>query len=212
MRLKIQASFAIKPYLTLTLSLITTSLGLFGLWQRDPNIAEEDRLIEWLQAACLGGAACIHAHRSRAESHEMISRLIRRGLALLAASFLLRELDIDSWGNPSVADPIQFTLRLTLVILWLIYARPLFQHIPVLWKNFTKTLGAPTVFLASIGCCFYAASWPFEKELFALSENSSKFIGQLLQLHACALLLSSSLIQRSCRFTSRDDHGPCRRC
>jgi len=173
-------------------ALLAVSLVLFLAWQRDPLVAEEDHLMEWMQASFLGLAASLHLRRSRRMRGETAAIAVFFGLALLSSSFMARELDIDSWGNPAVAEPTQFALRAVLIILWLVFARFLFKHFPPLWKAFPGTLGKPVVVIAFVGCCFYLASWPFEKELFPISTNASKYWGQLTQLFACALLFAAS--------------------
>jgi hypothetical protein len=102
-------------------------------------------------------------------------------------------LDIDSWGNPAIAEPAQTLFRAALIALWLVFGRFLWANLKGLWQAVPDTIGRPMIIWAFFGCCFYLVSWPVEKELFPMSESSMKFTGQLAQVHACALLFLSSL-------------------
>ena len=180
------------PGLALVAALAALSWCFFQLWLHDPNIAEEDHLIEWVQAGCLGLAAWTHALRSRSAARASEPWFVFHGMALLTTSFLL---DIDSWDPRALTGPLQSGMRLIVVLLWLLFARGLVRHARLLWSSLPRILGMPVVIIAFLGGCFYLASWPFEEDLFAISASSSKFIGQLLQFHACSLLFCSSLVR-----------------
>lgn len=192
-KFKLEPPIPLASALKLTLGMVTMSLILFLKWQHNPILAEEDHLMEWMQASFLGLACISHFRRSRLQGPDPVGKAVFIGLSLLSISFVARELDIDSWGNPAIAEPVQTVFRVTLIILWIVFARYLLKHFATLWRALPVTLGKPVVTLAFIGACFYLVSWPFEKELFPMSESAMMFGGQLVQIYACMLLFGSSL-------------------
>jgi multisubunit Na+/H+ antiporter MnhB subunit len=189
----IKESSSLHFALRLALGSVTVSCVLFWIWLREPGVAEEDGLMEWTQAVFLGLAWLCYFRRSRDPGAGVVEYAVFQGLALLNISFLARELDIDSWGNPAIAEPAQTLFRAALIALWLVFGRFLWANLKGLWQAVPDTIGRPMIIWAFFGCCFYLVSWPFEKELFPMSESSMKFTGQLAQVHACALLFLSSL-------------------
>lgn len=72
MRLKIEAPIALVPGLVLVAVFEEIALVIFLLWRRDAGVADEDHLVEWLQAACLGAASLIHFHRGRGAYGDLV--------------------------------------------------------------------------------------------------------------------------------------------
>lgn len=180
-----------------------TSVGLvvsgilFLLWQRNPGIIEEDHVLEWIQAGLLGLAGIFHSGTWWKLRKNVLNWAVFGGLALLNVSFLAREIDIDAWGCPAISKPAEMVFRAALVILWLSYIRFILKNFRLLWQSVPQALGMQVIALTFIGCCFYLLSWPFEKELFQLPEDTLKFWGQLMQVHACLWLFFSSATRKS---------------
>jgi hypothetical protein len=190
---KIQRPMSRLSGLLLAAGFVIVAYVLHLMRQWDPLLAEEDHLMEWTQAAFLCWAGVSHFRRGRRNFGDPVAWAVFGGLALLCASFLARELDIDSWGTPLFGKTLEAVLRGLLIISWSCFARFLWKNFKLLYQAFPSTIGTPIIVLTVIGGSFYLASWPLEKELFSLPENTMKFWGQLLQIFACTLFFMSSL-------------------
>jgi hypothetical protein len=154
--------------------------------------------IELSQSVLLLLACVAHGKRSYRLPSASLARLIHTGLALLTYSFLLRELPIHEFGGSQAGPLLQNTLRLIGAVLWLGVLLMLLRTIKPIYAEKWQILALPVMRMTVLGCLLYAASWPFDKEVFAaLSPALSAFVEEVIELNACVLLFLASLARSS---------------
>lgn len=133
----------------------------------------------------------LHAFRIKTIS---VTFLIHAGLALLALSFALRELDIDRFGDAKAWSTFQYTLRLLVLVLWLAFFTQAALHRRTVLRHLVTILSAPPVILTALAGLFFLAGWPFDKGLVLRSVEISEFFEETLELNGCVMLLLSSAV------------------
>jgi hypothetical protein len=177
--------------LLFALVVVVTLLCWIGL-QIDPTIADENDLIEDLQAFALGAATLVHAWRFFHAEKKSMHWLIHGGLALLMYSFLMRELEIrelDAAGE-LFWHRVETGLRFIGWTAWVVYLACLTPRLRDFFRHAGTIARLPATVLALLGAAFMVAGWPFDKEVFhSLSVATSAFMEETLELNGYLLLL-----------------------
>lgn len=162
--------------------------------QADPHIADENHLLEWGQALFLALAGGVHAVRAKALPRISLSFLLHTGLALLMYAFLLRELDIDKFGEDHMWKFIERGFRLVEVVLWLGFLVYLAPRLKALFAQTRLILSMPVTALTIVGGLFLVAGWPFDKGVFhSLSHAYTELVEEVLELNGCFILFIAAL-------------------
>ncbi len=176
--------------------LIISNFFVLMLWQYGFLQAQENHLLELAQCAFLMLACGVCSMRAwrLAKTSLNLNFLLHAGLALLSYSFILREVDIDRLGTAPAWASFEQGLRLFGVTLWLALLIFVAPRVRQLWARRAIMFKKPMVILAMMGGTFLLASWPFDKQVFAvLPYLTSQFIEELLELNGCMVLFFSSL-------------------
>ncbi|MFU8830410.1 MAG: hypothetical protein ACNA8P_13385 [Phycisphaerales bacterium] len=164
------------------------SLTCYLLRKQDFSSAQEYQQVEWAQAGFLAAAALVNAWRT-VGSRSLANRYLRAGLSLFCASMLLREVDIDKFGEPPFWDTIELGLRLTLVAGWIWFGILALKHRDALFRVVPVSLLSWCCLLNALGCLLYAASYPFDKFELTIGPLSAVFLEQTLELNATIMFL-----------------------
>lgn len=177
--------------------LVLLPITAFTLWKFEHGVTEENHILESAQAVFLLFSCFIHSRNAIRARSLRVEPLLFIGLALFTLSLVLRELDIDKIGPSSGWDTLQFVLRSIVVAFWVIFGLYLLPRLKELWRAKMRLLVMPVITLTAFGCCFYFASWFFDKEVFDLPKAPNKLIEQTLQLNACFVIFFASLQGRT---------------
>jgi len=164
---------------------ILTSYLLRG---QDFTGTQEYQEVEWAQAVLLAAAALINAGRS-VKTQSLVNRYLRMGLALFCTSMLLREVDIDKFGEQPLWDHMELVVRLILVAGWVWYAVLALKHRDELFRAVPRFLLTGCCLLNALGCLFYVASYPFDRFELVIGSLSAIFLEQTLELIATMMFL-----------------------
>lgn len=176
---------------------VASVLAWFGQ-QYDPHIADENHLLEWGQALFLLLACGVHTQRALRLERGTLSFLLHTGLALLMYAFLLRELDIDRFGEAHLWAQIERGLRLVEVALWLGFLVYLAPRMKMVFAHARLILSMPLTGLTIVGGLFLVAGWPFDKGVFhALAHAYSELAEEVLELNGCFILFIAALADAS---------------
>lgn len=176
-------------------AVLLSMAAAIGLWTVFPDIDNENHLLEWLQALFLALACGVHAVKAWQESDRQSLRfLMHAGLAVLLFAFLLRELDIDSFGAAPFWTYLEKALRvigLMMLLRLLVFIAPrtgkVLRHAGLIF-SMRMTI------LTAIGGLLMVAGWPFDKKVIpGLSDAHSLLGEEVFELGAYLLLFLASL-------------------
>lgn len=188
-------SLAFKWQLTLgvTIAVLLASLMTYVLWQRDPTIVKEHRLIETLQAGFLLLAGWLHLYQGN-RLPESLGRGIHRGLSLFCLSLFLREVDINAIVKNELMNYFEMGTRIILALAWIVYAYQMRGQIDAIKANWRRICETPAIICTVIGCLFYVLSRPFDKKQFPWSREVLALFEEMTQLDAALLLLAGAMV------------------
>lgn len=176
-------------------AIVFSMAAAIGLWTIFPDIDNENHLLEWLQALFLGLACGVHAVRAWQETDRQSLRfIIHAGVAVLLFAFLLRELDIDSFGAEPFWAYLEKVLRvigLLMLLRMLVFIAPragkVFGHARLIFSM-------RVTILTAIGGLLMLAGWPFDKKVFHGMPDAYALLGEeVCELGAYLLLFLASL-------------------
>lgn len=184
-------------YWQLALILINLSCATSLIWFFNPDIALENNLIETSQSVLLLFSISLHlyAYRLSAPSDNTLENYLRIGLIIFCVAVLLREVDIDRWGNSVVWNQMELALRGATAIGGIVYSYFILGKIRWLLKSWRIIIQQPMIRITIVGAIVYLAGWLFDKNIFALPGASSLFIEELLELNATALFVIGAVAQ-----------------
>jgi hypothetical protein len=185
-----------------TIALVLFMLGLlaisstlsFELWQLNPDVINENALLELAQGAALLAAALIQSVRALSADNVGLKRDIHTGLALFAFALVLREVDVDKLGSSAAWSVLETLMRVLAFVLIIGFVMKMSRKMHTVTRNLRKILLSPTVTMTILGCMLYAGAWPFDKELFEINNLLSLWFEETIELNACLLLLGASLM------------------
>ena len=169
--------------------LVISSTLSFKAWQFNPDVINENALLELAQGGFLLLAAIIQTWRAFSAQDSGLKRDIRLGLALFALALFLREVDIDKLGNSVVWSALEKILRATALLMIFSFIWHMSRRIQLVLRNAAKILRSPTVVVTLLACAFYACGWPFDREVFSIDKGLSQWFEETLEVNACLLLL-----------------------
>lgn len=177
------------------LAIIVAVIAFTGVvMQFDTHIADENDVLEWGQALFLLLACVAHGRRAARLTRGSLSFVIHTGLSLLMYAFLLRELDIDRFGEAMMWTWIERGFRLVEGLAWLAFLIYLAPRLKVVFQRIPLMLAMPVTVLTICGGLFLVAGWPFDKHVFHfMSYDFSQLIEEVLELIASVLLFAGSL-------------------
>lgn len=181
----------------LTLMLTGLSCALLILWLFNPDIAQENNLIETSQSVFLSFSVLLHVYtyQINAQRNNTLENYLQTGLIIFCVAVLLREIDIDRWGNSGLWNQLELLLRGVTVISVLIYGYLILGKIHRLLNSWRTIIQQPMIRITMLGGIAYSAGWFFDKNIFLLSAGSSLFIEELLELNATALFVIGAAVQ-----------------
>ena len=165
----------------------------FEAWQLNPGVTAENALLELTQGGFLILAAIFQGILAFNSHNSGLKRDIRLGLALFAFALFLREVDINKLGNRDTWGAVENILRASALLMILGFAFHMSRRIKVVIANLNKILLAPTVVLSILACALYAGGWPFDREMFNIDKDLSKWFEETFELNACLLLLCAGM-------------------
>jgi hypothetical protein len=170
-----------KAVLLSPLSLFPGICAVFVIWWlRDPSIAEENALIENIQAGFLLLALFFTVRRFRSE-RGWNSVLIFFFLTFL--TILLREIDLRPFPLPrSVVLLSSKGRNLALAIGWSVFLYFFIRHYRAAIKEFVILLRKVSGKYILLGCLFYGFAWPFDEGMFEITKNTTQFIEELMEV------------------------------
>ncbi len=186
-------SFRFARYFYIGLAIYGLLLG--GLWLGNPDIAEENRLMENLQALfLLGGLAC--ALCSALNRKSPFPAWIPWMLALFFLTLFLREIDLDRLDLPGwlISLGSGKGRNLMLGLGWLAGIGLLLRRRSILWPEILRYLHTPAFVLFVLGACCYVLSIPFDKRLFFSDRAINRFLEELTENFATWLLFGGALV------------------
>ena len=184
------------PILAL-LVLAIAVLSWFGL-QMDPHIADENHLLEWGQALFLLLACVVHGRRAWQAPRSSVSFALHLGLALLMYAFLLRELDIDNFGEHVLWTWIERGFRGVELVLWVAYLAFMLPRVKALFSQRAAIFTMPVMVLTLVGSVFMIAGWPFDKAVFhAIPHAINELAEEVLELNGYMILFCAALADSS---------------
>lgn len=166
----------------------------FEAWQFTPRITAENALLELAQGSFLLLAAIFQGVLAFNSHDSGLKRDIRLGLALFAFALFLREVDINKLGNRDTWGAVENILRGSALLMMCGFAFHLSRRTTLLLTNMDKILRAPTVILSMLACVLYACGWPFDREMFTIDKDLSKWFEETLELNACLLFLFAGAV------------------
>lgn len=176
--------------------LVTVTIGCCIRWHFDPYVAAENHLMENTQAVFLMLAWWMHGWRAAKMDRSSVSFIFHIGLSLLMYSFLLRELDISEMDAPGehILTWTEHILRGIGWTCWVLYFVKFFAHFKAIFAQRWKLMATPVMIFTLCGAVLMSAGWPFDKKKFAaLSEETSEFIEESLELNAYIVLFVASM-------------------
>ncbi len=165
----------------------------FEAWLLNPAIINENALLEFAQASLLTLASLLQAWRAFNSHDSSLKRDIHLGLALFTFALILREMDINQLGNGVMWNALETILRLIALSAILGFALHMSRRINLVMNNLGQILLSPTILLSVVACVFYACGLPFDRELFDMDKNLSKWFEETFELNACLLFFCASM-------------------
>lgn len=180
--------------LVLVTSLLATVATLVA-WSVDEQVVDEDHFVEWTQAALLLMAAVVQGGRAVVKRSTTLDMLVRAALAMLCASMVLREVDVERLAGETYGTASEWTLRGLVVVGWLVYAAYAVPRRDFLWSQRRQVLRSWCGAFSAAGVALYLLSLPFDKQIFPLAEFTTKLIEQgVLQLNATICFFAAAAI------------------
>lgn len=184
---------------TLLALVLTSTVVSYILWTIFPDIDDENHLLEWLQALFLALACYVHARRAYGETdRDSLRFLMHAGLSVLIFGFLLRELDIDQFGEAmawTYAEKFLRLVELLVLLRLLVFAAP---RLGPLLRQAPRVFRMRITIVTMLGGLLMAAGWPFDKKIFhALPDVYAVLFEEILELDAYLLLFCAALIDTS---------------
>lgn len=164
----------------------------FEAWRLNPAIIMENALLDLAQVAFLFLATLLQAWRAFNTQASSLRRDIRLGLALFTFVLLLREVDMNILGGNVLLSSLETILRLGALVAIIGFAIHMSNRIKLVTDNLGQILLSPTILLSVAACVFYAGSLSFNRELFEMDSNLSKWLEETLKLNACLLFFCAS--------------------
>lgn len=180
---------------TLLIILAIMSVGCWIAWQYDSHFADENHFMENTQAICLCLAWWVHGWRAWQMDRSRVAFTFHIGLSLLMYSFLLRELDISEIDAPGEIawSWTEHILRGIGWTFWVLFFIHFFRRFGRVWRLRWQIIATPVMLATLCGAVLMSAGWPFDKKKFdSLSEDTSQFIEESLELNAYVFLLVAS--------------------
>jgi hypothetical protein len=182
------------------ITILLVILGLMSVacwlgWRVDVHLSDENHLMENTQAVCLCLAWWVHGWRAWHTDRSKVAYTFHIGLSLLMYSFMLRELDIseiDATGEIAWTWT-EHILRGIGWTCWVFFFIHFFRRFGRIWRLRWKIMATPVMIATLVGGVLMSCGWPFDKKKFdSLSEDTSQFIEELLELNAYVFLLVAS--------------------
>lgn len=174
--------------------LVLSSALSFYTWQLDPTAIKENALLELVQGSFLLLASATQGWRAINAHEAGLKRDIRIALALFVFALFLREVDIDKLGSSAIWETLETLLRALALVMILGFLWHISRRIKLVVRSIVKILLAPKVGISVLACVFYACSWPFDRELFAIDKELSQWFEETFELNACLLFFCASLM------------------
>ena len=169
-------------------------------WLYGHDVAQENGVMENLQAGCLGlGALLLFVWAFRAR--EKPARLLLLGLGLLYLTFFMRELELQRGG---AFDALVFITssevrNVWLTAAWLGAALLFLFHARATCVAFLVWIRRRPGLLLIAGGLLFAAADLFDKSLIPVDPGLGRFLEELLESNAALLMLESAVRCRSLR-------------
>lgn len=167
---------------------VVTSILWYVAWRRNPKIAAEHHLLEWVQAAALIVAAALFINSWRRAAN-VVDRFAWFGLGLVCLTIAMRELAIRRLVADPIGNILHQSIRGLSVAAWVGYFIIAAGHRRVLVTGFVAFCRSSNGRLAIAGGVFFFAGWPFDRLKYTLLGLSSVFVEEMLEFHASMLLL-----------------------
>lgn len=164
----------------------------FEAWLLNPAIIKENALLELAQVGLLMLASLLQGWRAFNTHDSSLKRDIHLGLALFTFALLLREMDINHLGNGVLWNALETIVRLIALFAILGFVLRMSRQINLVMDNLGQILLSPTILLSVVACVFYACGLPFDRELFDMDKNLSKWFEETFELNACLLFFCAS--------------------
>jgi hypothetical protein len=200
---------SLRSKLLLLTSILLINLIFWRIWRSYSQIADENKLMECLQALFLSIGGAMYVVRARSSTFATLDWMLYAGMALLMYSFLLRELDIDQLGISPAWTTLEQYLRMIGVLAWVGFGVIAVPRFNLLFANTMRIAQTPLVVLSVIGGLFLLAGWPFDKSvLTSLSHVANQFGEEIFELDAYLILLLGSLAQSVEQLAMQVTHNP----
>jgi hypothetical protein len=176
-----------------TAVVVLSGLGSLWLWGRMPQIAAEDGLLEGAQALALGAGTVLSLllmiKGGRRDS------LVWFALLLFFLSILLRELDVEKYGLPTLPTILGSGIGRSVLLGagWLALIGLFLRDVPGHRKDFLRFFSGWTRTVFLVGCLFYLGGLPFDKDWFGLSKPANLLGEEILEWAAAFFLLQVPL-------------------
>lgn len=171
------------------------SLACWIGYGQDPHLADENHLMENIEAVALLLACLAHGWRASKLDRKSVGFLLHAGLSLLMYSCLLRELVIRDFGVPGTQfwPWTEHVLRGIGWSCWVIYLVAFASRVKRIWALRRQLLATPVIITAVCAAVLMASGWPFDKKKFeSLSAQDSGFMEELLEMNAYLILFFGS--------------------
>jgi hypothetical protein len=165
------------------------ALHIFGI-----RLAHENGPMENQQAACLGIAAILFlacAFRITPSA----GKLVMLSLGLFCLMFMVRELELKQTRAPAwLITLLDGKVRNAwLGVLWCVLLVVGWRERTAIWRCFVTWLRSPAGWIMVAAGCFYALTWPLDKEFLPLEKKTSTFIEELGDSTATLLMMLSAI-------------------
>ena len=173
--------------------LMLAGLLVFAGWWLDESIVYDNHLVENLQVLFLLLAAMLHGRYAMLWRDSRLDSYVRVFMVFFCIAFLLRELDIKSFGERELWDRIEQALRWLVGLPYLAWLLFLLSKTAFLWSQRQAVFRSPLFHLTVAGCLCYVIGWPFDKKLFTgLSFAQAQLGEEILELWGTSLLLAAA--------------------
>jgi hypothetical protein len=173
-------------------AMLALGLGVVAWWSVAPAIVAEDHWIEWLQVGLLLAAFAALARRGTVGS---TAGMLRLGIALIALTIAIREVDIDRLGTGPWWPLLERVVRIVAAALWALWAGRAAMHLPAIWRSVPALSRVGWIRVTAGAGLFFALSYPFDKALLPLPADVSLLLEELMELEGAAMLLAAALAQ-----------------
>jgi hypothetical protein len=155
---------------------LTCLLLLWSVWQVDPGVSSEGRLMENLQACALF-ISLVLAIISFTVFRKTVPPYVSGGLAVLFLTLFLRELDVKNIELPEILVALGSGLgkRLLLGLLWMVAVLAAVNNRWRLKTDILACLRSPSGHYLLAGAVFYLAGDIMDKKLLPLARPVSLF-------------------------------------